>query len=117
MSLTDGAVVGVWPAGNSIQVIAERDGHRTVPRRGLALDYGFADGAEEQLERLLRAWCGWSSERGFDTLSVFTSERSSGCERLQGLAADVDAFDMWTPGMVVPAGAEERGLFVDQVYF
>jgi hypothetical protein len=115
--MTDGAVVGVWPAGESIRVIVERDGRRIVSRRGLALDYGFSDGAVEQLELLLRAWCGWLGRRGFDTLSVFTSERSSGCERLQALAAEVDAFDMWTPGMAVPAGAEERGLYVDQVYF
>ena len=115
--VTDGAVVGVWPAGETIRVIVEQDGRRTVSRRGLALDYGFSDGAEEQLELLLRAWCAWLWERGFDTLSVFTSERSSGCERLLGLAAEVDAFDMWTPGMAVPAGAEDRGLYVDQVYF
>ena len=85
--LTDGAVVGVWPAGESIQVIVERDGQRAVSRRGLALDYGFEDGAEEQLERLLRAWCGRLSERGFDTLSVFTSERSVGLRVAAGTGA------------------------------
>jgi len=115
--MTDGAVVGVWPAGESVRVIVERDGQRIVSQRGLVLDYGFSDGAEEQLERLLREWCGWLWERGLDTLSVFTSERSSGYERLRGLAAEVDAFDMWTPGMAVPAGVEDRGLYVDQVYF
>ena len=115
--MTEGAVVGVWPAGESIRVMVEQNGQRTVSRRGLALDYGFSVGAEDQLEQLLRAWCAWLWERGFDTLSVFTSEPSSGCERLLGLAEEVDAFDMWTPGMAVPEGAEDRGLYVDQVYF
>jgi hypothetical protein len=117
LSITNGAVVGVWPAGESIQVIVERGGEQAVSRRGLVLDYGFGDGAEGELEALLRAWCGWLAERGFDTLSVFTSERSPGYEKLHGLAAEVDAFDMWTPGIAVPSGAEERGLYVDQIYF
>jgi hypothetical protein len=115
--VTDGAVVGVWPAGESIKVIIERGGEQTVSRRGLVLDYGFADGAEAELEALLRAWCGWLADGGFDTLSVFTSERSPGCEMLRGMATEVDAFDMWTPGIPVPAGAEEHGLYVDQIYF
>jgi hypothetical protein len=36
--LADAAVLGVWPAGNSIRVIVERHGERTESRRGLALD-------------------------------------------------------------------------------
>jgi hypothetical protein len=115
--LTDAAVVGVWPAGESIQVIVERQGRRTESRRGLVLDYGFAAGAEGDFEALLRAWCSWLWQRGSDTLSVFTSEPSPGHERLLGLASEVDAFDMWTPGIAAPAGAENRGLYVDQVYF
>ena len=58
-----------------------------------------------------------ATERGFDTLSLFTSERSPGCDRLRELAASIDAFDMWTPGIAPPQGAAERGLYVDQVYF
>ncbi len=115
--LTDEAVVGVWPAGESIRVIAETNGQRTVSLRGLVLDYGFEPGAEDALETLLRAWCGWLVDREFDTLSVFTSERSPGYERLRGLASAVDAFDMWTPGIPPPEGAEVSGLYVDQVYF
>jgi hypothetical protein len=115
--LTDGAVLGVWPAGESIRVIVERDGQQVVSKRGLALDHGFVDGAESEFEALLRAWCGRLAERGFDTLSVFTSERSPGYELLRGIASEVDAFDMWTPGITVPPGADIRGLYVDQVYF
>jgi hypothetical protein len=115
--VTERAVVGVWPAGESIRVIVERDGHRQDSRRGLVLDYGFERGGEDEFEALLRAWCGWLAERGFDTLSVFTSELSPGYETLKALATEVDAFDMWTPGIEVPSGASERGLYVDQVYF
>jgi hypothetical protein len=81
------------------------------------LDYGLLPGAEDELEALLRAWCAWLAERGMDTLSVFTSERSPGYDRLCALAREVDVFDMWTPGIDEPPGAAERGLYVDQVYF
>lgn len=115
--LTDRAVVGVWPAGEGIRVIIESNGERSESRRGLVLDYGFLPGAEDELERLLRGWCGWLAERGMDTLSIFTSENSRGYEMLRGLASTIEAFDCWTPGIAVPAGAEHRGLYVDQAYF
>ncbi len=115
--LTDRSVVGVWPAGETIRVIVESKEGRLESRRGLVLDYGFLPGAEDEFERLLRAWCGWLARRGLDTLSIFTSERSAGYVLLRELPSEVEAFDMWTPGIVVPAGASERGLYVDQVYF
>jgi hypothetical protein len=62
-------------------------------------------------------WCGRLRDRGFDTLSVFTSEQSRGYGRLRELASEVDVFDMWTPGIAVPKGAVGKGLYVDQVYF
>ncbi len=114
---TDRAVAGVWPAGEGIRVIIESNGERSESRRGLVLDYGFLAGAEDELERLLRGWCGWLRERGMDTLSIFTSENSRGYEILRGLASKIEAFDCWTPGIAVPAGAEHRGLYVDQAYF
>jgi hypothetical protein len=115
--LADSAVVGVWPQGESVNVIIETPTGRTESRRGLVLDYGFAVDGEGDLERLLRAWCGWLAQRGFDTLSIFTSQGSAGRERILGLASQVDEFDVWTPGSPVPEGAENRGLCVDQVYF
>jgi hypothetical protein len=36
---------------------------------------------------------------------------------LTSLASEVDAFDMWTPGIAMPRGAAARGLYVDQIYF
>jgi len=115
--LTGDAVVGVWPAGESVRVIIERGGQRTESRRGLVLDYGFLPDAEDQLERLLRTWCAELADRGFDTLSIITSERSPGYELLRGLARQIDAFDLWTPGLEPPPGHGERGLYTDQIYF
>ena len=117
MWLTDNAVVGVWPAGESIRVLTDEKGVQTESRRGLVLDYGFAPGAENEFESLIRAWCGWLSERNLDTLSVFTSERSRASGLLRSLAREIDAFDMWTPGIQVPGSADQRGLYVDQIYF
>lgn len=115
--MTDSAVVGVWPAGESIRVVGESGGKQTESRRGLVLDYGFLEHAEAEFERLLRAWCAWLRDRGLETLSIFTSERSPGYARLAALAGDIHAFDLWTPGIRPPPGEAERGLYVDQVYF
>ena len=37
-------------------------------------DHGFLPGAEDEFERLLRAWCGELEERGFTRLVTFSSE-------------------------------------------
>ena len=115
--LTDNAIVGVWPAGESIRVLIDEKGVPTESRRGLVLDYGFVPGAEGEFESLLRAWCGWLAGRDFDTLSIFTSEQSHGYDLLRRLATEIDAFDMWTPGIEAPGGADKSGLYVDQIYF
>ena len=115
--MTERAVVGVWPSGERITYIIESPEGRFESRRGLVLDYGFVPGAEDEFEQLLRSWCGWLADRGFDTLSVFTSERSNGYELVSALAAETEVFDVWTPGTDVPDGAEQRGLYTDQVYF
>src|SRR5258706_14511263 len=44
--MTDGAVVGVWPAGTALKTISETNGVRTVTVPAVALDYAFAPGAE-----------------------------------------------------------------------
>jgi hypothetical protein len=82
--MTDRAVVGVWPAGDSVRFIIESKGNRVESRRGLALDWGFIPGAEDEFEALLRSQCGWLAGRGLDRLSVFTSQASadtSACAR------------------------------------
>ena len=115
--LADGAVVGVWPAGDSLRVVSQTRGVRTESVRGVALDYAYAPGAEATFEALLRAWCGWLAARGMDRLSIFSSPPSPGADLLRGLAGEVEAFTMWTPGIDVPPDAEAHGLYVDPVYF
>jgi len=115
--LADGAVVGVWPAGRAVRVVTERIGVQTHSDPGLVLDYAFAPGAEAAFEGLLRAWCGWLAARGMDRLTVLTSPNGPAADLLASLADDVEPYNMWTPGLPVPAGAETRGLYVDPIYF
>ena len=97
--MTDRAVVGVWPAGESIRVVTVTNGKRTESLRGLVLDYAFMPGAEREFEALIRAWCGSIQKRGMDTLSIFTSPASPGVETLRALAREVEPYNMWTPGI------------------
>ncbi len=115
--MTSSAMVGVWPAGESLRVVSETNGRRTESLRGLVLDYAFMPGAEREFEALIRAWCGWIQQRGMDRLSIFTSPSSPGVETLRSLAREVEPFNMWTPGIAEPPAAGERGLYVDPIYF
>ena len=115
--MTDGAIVGVWPAGESLRVVSEGKGVRTESLRGVVLDYAFRPGAEGEFETLLRAWCGRIQESGMDTMSIFTSPSSPGVEILRSLAREVEPFNMWTPGIAEPPGTQEHGLYVDPIYF
>jgi len=115
--MTDRAVVGVWPAGDSVRFIIESKGERIESRRGIALDWGFIPGAEDEFEALLRAQCGWLSNRGLDRLSLFTSEASAGYERVRALASELERFVVISHGIPEPAGAAARGLYVDPIYF
>jgi hypothetical protein len=115
--MTDRAVVGVWPAGDSVRFIIELKGERIESRRGIALDWGFVAGAEDEFEALLRAQCGWLRDRGLDRLSVFTSEASAGYERVRALASELERFVVISFGIPEPAGAAARGLYVDPIYF
>jgi hypothetical protein len=115
--LADGAVVGVWPAGRALRVVTERAGAQTRSDPGLVLDYAFAPGAEAAFEGLLRAWCAWLAARGMDCLTIFTSPHGPAAQVLGALADEVEPYNMWTPSIPVPPGAETRGLYVDPVYF
>ena len=92
-------------------------GVQTRSDPGLVLDYAVDPGAEAALEALLRAWCGWLAARGMDRLTIFTSPAGPAAGRLTALADEVEPYNMWTPGVPVPPGAETRGLYVDPVYF
>jgi hypothetical protein len=115
--ITDRAVVGVWPAGESLCVVTETKGARTQSLRGLVLDYAFMPEAEREFEALIRAWCGSIQHRGIDTLTIFTSPSSPGVETLRALAREVEPYNMWTPGIAEGPGAREHGLYVDPIYF
>jgi hypothetical protein len=115
--MTDGAVVGVWPAGNAQRSVSETRGARTVTVPAVVLDYAFAPGAEAEFEGLLRGWCAELAPRGMDTLAIFTSPASTGAELLRSLSRQVGDFFVWTPGIAVPPDAESRGLYVDAIYF
>lgn len=115
--MTDNAIVGVWPAGESLRVVTVTNGVRTDSLRGLVLDYAFKPGAEHEFESLLRAWCGSIQQRGMDKLSIFSSPKSPGVETLRSLAREIEPFNMWTPGIAVPSDAADHGLYVDPIYF
>jgi hypothetical protein len=115
--MTDRAVVGVWPAGDTVRFIIESKGNRVESRRGLALDWGFLPGAEDEFEALLRAQCGWLNARGLDRLSVFTSEATAGYERVRALASELERYVVISFGIPEPPGAATRGLYVDPIYF
>jgi hypothetical protein len=119
--LSDGAVVGVWPAGDAqrtvTETVTESGGVRLVTTPAIVLDYAFAPGADSEFEALLRAWCGWLAPRGMNSLAINTSPASAGADRLQALARRTMEFNVWTPGIPVPPNAEGRGLYADAVYF
>jgi len=115
--ITDRAVVGVWPAGDTVRFIIESKESRVESRRGLALDWGFLPGAEDEFEALLRAQCGWLAARGLDRLSVFTSEASAGYQSVRALASEIERYVVISFGIPEPPGAATRGLYVDPIYF
>jgi hypothetical protein len=115
--MTERAIVGVWPAGESIRVVTVTNGKRTESLRGMVLDYAFMPGAEREFEALIRAWCGSIHKGGMDTLSIFTSPASPGVETLRTLAREVEPYNMWTPGIPEGPDAREHGLYVDPIYF
>lgn len=115
--LTEGALVGVWPAGQALRTVTETAGVQAVTMPAVVMDYAFAPGAEGEFEALLRAWCSALAAKGIDTLIIYTSPTSPGSALITGLARSTGAFFTWTPGIHPPADAAERGLYTDAAYF
>jgi hypothetical protein len=115
--MTDGALVGVWPAGAALRSVTETSGVRMVTVPAVAMDYACAPGAEDELEALLRAWCGALVSAGIDTLVIYTSPASPGSALINRLGRSTGEFFTWTPGIKVPQGASQRGLYTDAAYF
>lgn len=110
----EGAVVGVWPSGLRVATESDRGRHEAV--RASVLDHGFAPGAEDGFEKLIRSWCRKLVELGTTELSFLTSEGSPGFSLLKRLAFHMDAFD-YKMAIPEPEGAAANGLYVDPVYF
>jgi hypothetical protein len=115
--LTEQAVVGVWPAGPALRTVTEVSGVASVSTPGVVMDYAFAPGAEAEFEALLRAWCGALAPAGIDTLVIYTSPASPGSALISRLGRATIDFYTWTPGIPVPQGAGQRGLYTDGAYF
>jgi hypothetical protein len=115
--LTEGALVGVWPAGQALRTVTDVAGVQTVTKPAVVMDYAFAPGAESEFEALLRAWCGALAGMGIDMLIIYTSPTSPGSALINGLARSTGAFFTWTPGIHPPADAADRGLYTDAAYF
>lgn len=115
--LSERAVVGVWPEGESISAwVTPRDGEPRESRAGAVLDFGFEPGGEEELVALLRAWCGWLSSQGMSSLSIFSSPGTRHWSLLQPLG-ESRPFDFWTPSIPEPAAAAAAGVYTDHIYF
>lgn len=111
----DGAVLGVWHAG---QRRTRREGeNETLSVRSLVLDYGFLPATRSEFERLLVTAAGAARERGHTHLNVFTSDPSRGSGVLRALSDGIETYELLTPELAEPARATERGVYVDQVYF
>jgi hypothetical protein len=112
--MTDNAVVGVWPAG--LKVTRTEDGVTTENIRASVLDHGFLPGAEADFESLLRGWCGWLVERGTTELAIYTSQGSKNYPIVSKLASQMDVYDLRMDAPE-PEDVNERGVYVDAVYF
>lgn len=115
--LTDGAVLGVWPAGRSIQVITETPGTTTVNRDAVVLDYGVASGAEDDLLKLTRAWCSQAADEGLDSLATFTSPPSPNWSVGADLPHSARHFDLIATRIDEPQGIASSGVHVDPIYY
>ena len=116
--LTDNAVLGVWPAGEKIEVVTTKDGEVARSRRGHVMDYGFLAGAEREFSDLLALACAELDRGGIDQLSIFTSKGARGQQELKRYKGTVESY-RFNPGMAarMPSSAEAKGIYTDHLYF
>lgn len=116
--LADGAVLGIWPAGDKVQVVTERAGEVTRSRRGHVMDYGFVAGADDAFAGLLGAWSTSLDARGIDQLSIFTSRGSRGQPLLKQMKGTVEAYRFNTGTSArIPDDAQHTGIYTDHLFF
>ncbi|MGE5597345.1 MAG: N-acetyltransferase family protein [Hyphomicrobiales bacterium] len=111
------AVLGAWPHGDYVLVVANGPAGSRRTRSLAVLDYGCLPGGEDDLTALFRAAAAGAASRGFDDVTYFSSPGARLWDLLSGLGQGGDVFDFWTPGVPEPDGASSRGLYVDPIYF
>jgi hypothetical protein len=114
----EGSVLGVWPAGRSVEMVTERDGESTRSRRGHVMDYGFREGYEDEFSGLLAASAAVLLDEGIDTLSIFTSKGATGNALLREFNAPYEAYRFSTgTSALIPNDAQLTGIYVDHLFF
>ena len=116
--LTDNAVLGIWPAGEQIEVVTNAAGETSRTRRGHVMDYGFLPGAEAEFRDLLGAGSAHLRDRAIDQLSIFTSKGAKGQPTLKQLDGRVEAYRFNTGvAAQIPDEAQHAGIYTDHTYF
>lgn len=108
------SALGVWPAG--IGVRREAEGLVTNDVRALALDYGCEPGADDELIALIRAACNELKARGSTELSIFAPTPSRMYAAVSSIAKRIEPYVVRCAAAPGP-GVEQRGVYVDQLYF
>ncbi len=115
LQLSDAAVMGVWLCAER-RTVADGRAKETMVR-GLALDYGFLpDRGANDLEALIRHWCGCAHEAGITHLSIFSSPPSASAQVIARLADQIEEFD-FSFDEQEPTDLDQRGVYVDAIYF
>ena len=113
--LSDSAVVGMWLCGERRTVVDA--GREETMVRGLVLDYGFlSDRGDDELEALIRHCCVCAREAGMTHLSMFSSPPSPGASLISRLADSIEEF-VFSFDEQEPVDVDNRGVYVDPVYF
>lgn len=112
--LSDRALLGVWDSG--LRIVRTEASGSTATRTATALDWGFAPGAEDEMEALLRYACATLAAAGVDDLVLFSSPPSPGRDLLVRLARTIEPFRLGTGG-IQPRRDATNGIYVDPVYF
>jgi hypothetical protein len=108
----DRAALGVWPAGLGVR--RDADGVETNDVRALVLDYGCE--SEDALVELIGAAAGGLRSQGTTELSIFCSGPSPLFPALSRLSKRIEPYLVRcavAPGHEL----EQRGVYVDQLYF
>jgi hypothetical protein len=108
------AALGVWPAGLGVR--REEEAGVTSDVRALVLDYGCEPDAEDTLLELISAAAGSLKDSGTTELSIFCSEPSPAFPALSRLAKRIEPYIVRCAAPPDPE-LEQRGVYVDQLYF